>query len=85
MKWWEMNAVRENIRPVIYCRNSAETRQEKSNAIQDDKYRTFAEMRSEFQELMRRVAEDDSFIFVPVIDVTKWERFQSRNRRRTKS
>jgi len=72
MTWWEKNAVRKNHRPVIYCRNSAETKQEKSNTIQDEKCWTFAEIRPEFQALMKRVVENDSFIFVPVMDVSRW-------------
>ena len=85
MKRLEKNAVHENIRPVIYCRNSAETEQEKSNAIQDEKCRTFEEMHPEFQKLLKRVIEDNSISFVPFIDVTKWERFIDTNRRRAKS
>ena len=84
--------MRENLRPVIYCRNSTETRQENASKIQEEKCRDFAkksgldeEMRSGFQDLMKRVAENDSFIFVPVIDVSRWKRFQDTNRRRTKS
>ena len=84
MTWWTENAVRENLRLVTYCCNSAETRQENSKATQDEKCRTFAEMQLKFQDMMKQVAEDGSFIFVPVIDVSRLKRFRDTNRRRTK-
>ena len=92
MTWWGKNAVRKNLRPVLNCRNSAETRQENANTIPEEKYREFVkkfgiseEMRPGFQDLMKRVIESDAFIFVPVIDVSQWKQPQGRNRRRAKS
>ena len=49
MTWWTENAVRENLRPITYCRNSAETRQENSKATQDEKCRTFQKCNSNFK------------------------------------
>ena len=92
MTWWEKDAVYKNLRPITYCCNSAEVGRENSSEIQEETIRTFAEkyglneeMRPEFQSMMKRVVEDNSIIFVPVIDVSRWQRFQGRNRRRAKS
>ena len=81
-----------NLRPITYCRNSAETGQENSSEIQEETSRTFAEkyglneeIRPGFQELMKRVAEDHSIIFVPVVGISRREQFQDTNRRRTRS
>jgi hypothetical protein len=90
--WWTKNAVRKNFRPVLYCRNSAETRQEDANKNLEKKCREFAvqtgldaEMRQKFQDMIKRIAEDDSCIFVPDIDISRWERPKSKKRRRAKS
>ena len=92
MTWWEKDAVHKNLRPITYCRNSAEVGRENSSVIQEETVRTFAEksglnkeLRPGFQELMKRVVEDNSIVFVPVIDISQWEQFHDTKRRRTKS
>ena len=91
MTWWKKDTVHKKLRPITYCRNSAEVGRENSSKIQEETSQTFAEksglneMRSEFQALMKRVAEDHSVIFVPVIDVSRRQRFQGRNYRKAKS
>jgi len=92
MTWWKKDTVHKKLRPITYCRNSAEVGRENSSEIQEETSQTFAEksglnkeLRPEFQELVKRVVEDNSIIFVPVIDVSQWEQFQDTKRRRTKS
>jgi len=57
MTWWKNNAVHKKLRPVIFCRNSAETGQENSIKTPKEKCREFAkkfghdeEMRPRFQD-----------------------------------
>jgi len=91
MTWCKNNAVHKKLRPVIYFRHSAETRLEDANKMLDEKCRKFAEesyldeeMRQKLQDMMKRVAEDDSIMFAPVMGVTQWKRSKNRNRRRAK-
>ena len=75
-------------RAITYCRHSADVEQDNScDAVCADHGKSGLndEMRPGFQELMKRVVEDDFFSIVRVYDVTQRQRSQGRNRRRAKS